>query len=111
MSILSQSINQVLAIAQYPEAMVGGTNWPVLGIQPMNHLEHATQIIAEATALLELDNTKRTKLPAQSLEAFLNSVITLAKKTREQPSAQEIPETGARCVIWTLQRAISGGYR
>lgn len=56
----------------------------------MNHLEHATQIIAEATALLELDNTKRTKLPAQSLEAFLNSVITLAKKTREQPSAQEI---------------------
>ncbi|PWY70792.1 hypothetical protein BO83DRAFT_315242, partial [Aspergillus eucalypticola CBS 122712] len=30
------------------------------------------------------------RLPAQSLEAFLNSVITLAKKTREQPSAQEI---------------------
>ncbi|BCS00073.1 uncharacterized protein AKAW2_50414S [Aspergillus luchuensis] len=70
--------------------MVGGTTWPVLGIQPLNHLEHATQIIAEATALLELDNTKRAKLPAQSLEAFLNSVITLAKKTREQPSAQEI---------------------
>jgi hypothetical protein len=62
----------------------------VLGIQPLNHLEHAAQIIAEATALLELDNTKRAKLPAQSLEAFLNSVITLAKKTREQPSAQEI---------------------
>jgi hypothetical protein len=70
--------------------MVGGTNWPVLGIQPLNHLEHATQIIAEATALLELDKTKRAKLPAQSLEAFLNSVITLAKKTREQPSAHEI---------------------
>jgi hypothetical protein len=59
-------------------------------IQPLNHLEHATQIIAEATALLELNNTKRAKLPAQSLEAFLNSVITLAKKPREQPSAQKI---------------------
>ncbi|GFG19796.1 hypothetical protein IFM5058_10320 [Aspergillus udagawae] len=70
--------------------MVSGTTWPVLGIQPLNHLEHATQIIAEATALLELNSTKRAKLPAQSLEAFLNSVITLAKKTREQPSAQEI---------------------
>ena len=70
--------------------MVSGAVWPVLGIQPPNHLEHATQIIAEATALLELDNTKRAKLPPQSLEAFLNSVITLAKKTREQPSAQEI---------------------
>ncbi|CEL05808.1 hypothetical protein ASPCAL06922 [Aspergillus calidoustus] len=70
--------------------MVGGTIWPVLGIQPLNHPEHAAQIIAEATALLELDSTKRAKLPAQSLEAFLNSVITLAKKTREQPSGQEI---------------------
>ena len=70
--------------------MVGGTIWPVLGIQPLNHLEHATQIIAEATALLELDNTKRAKLPAHFLEAFLNSMITLAKRTREQPSAQEI---------------------
>jgi hypothetical protein len=46
--------------------MVGGTNWPVLGIQPLNRLEHATQIIAEATALLELDKTKRAKLPALS---------------------------------------------
>jgi hypothetical protein len=36
--------------------MVGGTIRPVLGIQPLNHLEHAIQIIAEATALLELDN-------------------------------------------------------
>jgi hypothetical protein len=62
--------------------MVGGTTWLVLGIQPLNHLEHATQIIAEATALLKLDNAKRAKLPAQSLEAFLNSVITSAKKTR-----------------------------
>jgi hypothetical protein len=25
----------------------------VLGIKPLNHIEHATQIIAEATALLE----------------------------------------------------------
>lgn len=49
------------------------------------------QIIAEATTpLLELDNSKRSKLPAQSLEAFLNSVISLAKKTREQPSGQEL---------------------
>jgi hypothetical protein len=70
--------------------MVGGTNWPVFGIQPLNHLEHATQIIAEATALPELDKAKRAKLPNQSLEAFLNSVITLAKETRELPSAQEI---------------------
>ncbi|PKX94821.1 uncharacterized protein P174DRAFT_502333 [Aspergillus novofumigatus IBT 16806] len=35
-------------------------------------------------------NTKRAKLPAPSLDAFLNSVINLAKKTREQPSGQEI---------------------
>ncbi|GJP88209.1 hypothetical protein CBS147320_2732 [Aspergillus niger] len=67
-----------------------GTIWPVLGIQPLNHLEHATQIIAEATALLELDSTKRAKLPGTSVEAFLNSVINLAKKAREQPSGQEI---------------------
>ncbi|KAI3059734.1 hypothetical protein CBS147343_9788 [Aspergillus niger] len=57
---------------------------------PLNHLEHATQIIVEATALLELDSTKRAKLPGTSLEAFLNSVINLAKKAREQPSGQEI---------------------
>ncbi|GAT19406.1 hypothetical protein RIB2604_00500100 [Aspergillus luchuensis] len=56
----------------------------------LNRLEYATQIIAEATALLEFDSTKRAKLPAPSLEAFFNSVITLAKKTREQPSGQEI---------------------
>ncbi|SPB50862.1 unnamed protein product [Aspergillus niger] len=67
-----------------------GTIWPVLGIQPLNHLQHATQIIVEATALLELDSTKRAKLPGTSLEAFLNSVINLAKKAREQPSGQEI---------------------
>jgi hypothetical protein len=65
-------------------------HWPVLGVQPLNHLEHATQIIAEATALLELDSTKRAKLPAPSLDPFLNSVIDLAKKTREQPFGQEI---------------------
>ncbi|PWY61990.1 hypothetical protein BO83DRAFT_404152 [Aspergillus eucalypticola CBS 122712] len=70
--------------------MVGGTIWPVLGIQPLNHLEHATQIIAEATALLELDSTNRAKVPATSLEALLNSVINLAKKAREQLSGQEI---------------------
>ncbi|KAI2924476.1 hypothetical protein CBS147371_938 [Aspergillus niger] len=45
---------------------------------------------SEAPALLELDDTKRAELPAQFLEAFLNSVITLAKKIREQPSAQQI---------------------
>lgn len=56
----------------------------------MTHLEHSNQIIAEAPALLELDDTKRAELPAQFLEAFLNSVITLAKKIREQPSAQQI---------------------
>jgi hypothetical protein len=53
----------------------------VFGIQPLNHLEHATQIIVEATAPLELDSTNCVKLPAKSLEAFLNSVINLAKKT------------------------------
>ncbi|KAH1542467.1 hypothetical protein KXV95_004179 [Aspergillus fumigatus] len=49
-------------------------------------------LFRRVTVLTEnvVDNTKRTKLPAQSLEAFLNSVVTLAKKTREQPSAQEI---------------------
>jgi hypothetical protein len=70
--------------------MVAGTTWPALRIQPLSWLEHATQILAEATALLDLDNTKRARAPAQSLEAFLNSVITLAKKTPEQPLAQEI---------------------
>ncbi|RJE17290.1 hypothetical protein PHISCL_10373, partial [Aspergillus sclerotialis] len=70
--------------------MVNGSPWPVLGIQPLNHLEHATQIIAEATALLELDNNKRVKIPAQSLDSFLNSILSFAKKTREQPSSQEI---------------------
>lgn len=66
--------------------MVGGTIKPVLGTQPLNHLEHAMRIIVKATTLLELNNIKHTKLPAPSLEAFLNSAITLAKKTQEQPS-------------------------
>ncbi|KAG2419148.1 hypothetical protein HFD88_002253 [Aspergillus terreus] len=70
--------------------MFGGTIWPVLRIRPLNPLEHATQIIAEATALLELDSTKRAKLPAPSLDAFLHRVITLAKKPREQPAGREI---------------------
>ncbi|CAK47779.1 hypothetical protein An03g03380 [Aspergillus niger] len=35
-------------------------------------------------------STKRAKLPGTSVEAFLNSVINLAKKAREQPSGQEI---------------------
>ncbi|KAB8228992.1 uncharacterized protein BDW43DRAFT_322423 [Aspergillus alliaceus] len=61
--------------------MVGGDTWPVLGIQLLNHFEHATKIIADATALLELGNTKRAKLSAQSLKASQNSVIILAKKT------------------------------
>jgi hypothetical protein len=36
--------------------MVSGTIQLVLGIQPLNHLEHAIQIIAEATTLLQLDS-------------------------------------------------------
>jgi hypothetical protein len=68
--------------------MVGGTIWPALEIQPLNYLEHATQNIAEATALLELDSTKRAKLPAPSLDAFFNNVINLAKENR-------------RATIWT----------
>ena len=70
--------------------MVNAPVWPVLGVQPPNQREHATQIIAEATALLELDNNNRKKLPNANLEAFLNSVIHLAKKTREQPPNKEI---------------------
>jgi hypothetical protein len=89
-SDLVQSINLVLAIVKYPVVMVGGTIWPVLEFQPLNHLEHATQNIAEATALLELDSTKRAKLPAPSLNAFLNNVVSLAKEIGEQPSGQEI---------------------
>ncbi|PGG97512.1 hypothetical protein AJ79_09182 [Helicocarpus griseus UAMH5409] len=60
--------------------MVGGTAWPALGIQPSNYNEHATQLAAEATALLELDNSKHSKLSAQTLNDFLNSIITFAKK-------------------------------
>lgn len=70
--------------------MVGGPNWPALGVQPPNSNEHAMQIIAEATALLELDNSKRGKLPAPNLDAFLNSIVAFAKKSREQPSVQEL---------------------
>ncbi|PGG95326.1 hypothetical protein AJ79_10120 [Helicocarpus griseus UAMH5409] len=70
--------------------MVGGTVWPVLGIQPPNYNEHATQLIAEATALLELDSSKRGKLRAQTFDAFLNSIVTFAKRSREQPSTREI---------------------
>lgn len=65
--------------------MVGGTIKPVLGIQPLNHLEHATQIIAEATALLELDSTKRAKLLTPSLGAVLKSVVTLGKPASSHP--------------------------
>lgn len=64
--------------------MVGGTIRAVLGIQPLFHLEHAMQIIVEATALLELDSTECAKLPALFLHAFLGSEITLAKESREQ---------------------------
>ncbi|EAU35416.1 predicted protein [Aspergillus terreus NIH2624] len=70
--------------------MFGGTIWPVLRIQPLNHRECATQIIAKATALLELDSTKCAKLPAPSFDDFFHRVITLAKKTREQAAGQEI---------------------
>ncbi|KAE8389528.1 hypothetical protein BDV23DRAFT_184282 [Aspergillus alliaceus] len=90
--------------------MVGGTSWPVLGIQPLNHLEHAMQIIAEATALLELDNTKRAKqLSAQEILGKLNSLqpiaedITLIKKVVNNvlaPPAPITPNTATRIASW-----------
>lgn len=70
--------------------MANKANWPTLGLQPPNHLEHATQIIAEATALLELDNTQRKKLPDHLFEVFINSILTYTKKSREQPSPHKI---------------------
>jgi hypothetical protein len=62
--------------------MVSGSGWQMLGIQRLNHLEHATQVIAETTSLLEFDTNKCNKLPAQSLDAFLNSIVSFTKKTR-----------------------------
>ncbi|PGG97890.1 hypothetical protein AJ79_09062 [Helicocarpus griseus UAMH5409] len=70
--------------------MVGGTVWPVLGIQPPNYNEHATQLIAEATALLELDSSKCGKLSAQTFDVFLNSIVAFAKRSQEQPFTREI---------------------
>ncbi|EHA21814.1 hypothetical protein ASPNIDRAFT_41272 [Aspergillus niger ATCC 1015] len=48
--------------------MVGEVTSLVLGIQPLNYLEHATQIIAEATPLLKLDSTKRANPISRSLQ-------------------------------------------
>ncbi|PYH67185.1 uncharacterized protein BO88DRAFT_84767 [Aspergillus vadensis CBS 113365] len=44
-------INQASGYRPIPRSHGGGTMWPVLGIQPLNHLEHATQIIAEAHSI------------------------------------------------------------
>ncbi|OJD10029.1 hypothetical protein AJ78_08791 [Emergomyces pasteurianus Ep9510] len=70
--------------------MANKAKWPQLGLQPQNLHEHATQLIAEATALLALEKEQRQKLPDQSLESFLNSVQAYAKKSRAAPSSHEI---------------------
>lgn len=70
--------------------MANRAKWPQLGVQPQNLNEHATQLIAEATALLALEKGQRQKLPDQIFESFINSVLTYARKTREQPSSHEI---------------------
>jgi hypothetical protein len=70
--------------------MANRAKWPDLGIQPQNVTEHATQLIAEATALLALDRGRRQKLPDALFEAFLNSTVAYAKKARDQPSSHEI---------------------
>ncbi|EDN04466.1 predicted protein [Histoplasma mississippiense (nom. inval.)] len=70
--------------------MANKAKWPQLGVQPQNLHEHATQLIAEATALLTLEKGQRQKLPDQSLESFLNSVQAYAKKSRAAPSSHEI---------------------
>lgn len=72
--------------------MANRAQWPQLGVQPQNLNEHATQLIAEATALLALDRGQRPKLPDRPSESFINSVQTYARKTREQPSSHEILE-------------------
>ncbi|EDN02399.1 predicted protein [Histoplasma mississippiense (nom. inval.)] len=79
------------ATARYPEPwLTNKAKWPQLGVQPQNLHEHATQLIAEATALLALDKGQRQKLPDRSLESFLNSVQAYAKKSRAAPSSHEI---------------------
>jgi len=70
--------------------MANRAKWPQLGVQPQNLNEHATQLIAEASALLALDKGQRPKLPDQLFESFISSVQTYARKTREQPSSHEI---------------------
>ncbi len=70
--------------------MANRAQWPQLGVQPQNLNEHATQLIAEAIALLALDGGQRPKLPDRLFESFINSVQTYARKTREQPSSHEI---------------------
>jgi hypothetical protein len=61
-----------------------------LGVQPQNLHEHATQLIAEATALRTLEKGQRQKLPDQLFESFLNSIETFARKTRDASSPHEI---------------------
>ena len=70
--------------------MANRAQWPQLGVQPQNLNEHATQLIAEAIALLALDRGQRPKLPDRLFESFINSVQTYARKTREQPSSYKI---------------------
>jgi hypothetical protein len=80
----------LLVTAQYPEVMANRARWPQLGVQPQNLHEQATQLIAEATALLALDRGQHQKLPDQLFESFVNSIKTYAEKTREQPSPHNI---------------------
>jgi len=77
--------------------MANRAKWPDLGIQPQNVTEHATQLIAEATALLTLDRGRRQKLPDALFEAFLNSTVAYAKEARDQPSSHEIRTHARSC--------------
>lgn len=65
-------------------------SWPELGVQPQDAHKHATQLIAEATALLALDNEQRQKLPDHFLEAFIKSTLIYAERSRNQPPPHEI---------------------
>lgn len=61
--------------------------WPQFGLQPS---KHATQLTAEAAALLALEKGQRPKLPDELFESFINSVQDYARRPGRKPSSQEI---------------------
>src|SRR5437763_15845493 len=60
-----------------------------IGLQPPNLHEHASQLIAEATASLTLDSERRQKLPYQLFESLIKSAQTYATKAREQSTSNQ----------------------